>query len=149
MTSVARDPAGPQRKADKPVRVEPQSASLRVLVAEDGLVNRRLAISVLQREGHEVTLATNGENAVRALRYANFDLVLMDVEMPVMNGLDATRAIRERERNTGTYTPIVALTSNTNREECLEAGMDAFLSKPLRPEALKRVLGRVIKGSAA
>ena len=126
-----------------------QAASLRVLVAEDGLVNRRLAISVLEREGHEVTLATNGETAVKAHRYGQYDLVLMDVEMPIMNGLEATRAIRARERDTGTYTPIIALTSNSNRDECFAAGMDAFLSKPLRTDALRRVLGTVLGSNAA
>lgn len=126
----------------------PCTNGLRILVAEDGLVNRRLALCVLQREGHEVTLTTNGENAVQALRCERYDVVLMDVEMPIMNGLQATREIRARERATGTYTPIVALTSNSNREECFAAGMDAFLAKPLRAEALKRVL-RVVIGSHA
>lgn len=149
MSGSARNPGKAARKGDGTACTTPTTVSLRVLLAEDGLVNRRLALSLLEREGHEVTLATNGEHAVKALRYRSFDLVLMDVEMPVMNGLDATRAIRERERDTGTYTPIVALTSNTNRDECLEAGMDAFLSKPLRPEALKRVLGRVLGSNAA
>lgn len=133
------------RTSDSPQRL----ASLRVLVAEDGLVNRRLAVSMLEREGHEVTLATNGETAVKAHRYGQYDLVLMDIEMPIMNGLDATRAIRERERDTGTYTPIIALTSNSNRDECFAAGMDAFLAKPLRTEALRRVLYTVLGSSAA
>ncbi len=144
MTSVARDPAVPQRKADKPVRAEPHSASLRVLVAEDGLVNRKLAVSVLQREGHEVTLATNGENAVRALRYANFDLVLMDVEMPVMDGLAATNAIRQRESQRGGHLAIVAVTSSSGPDECLAAGMDAYLPKPLRHDALTQTMQQVL-----
>jgi CheY-like chemotaxis protein len=120
-----------------------------VLVAEDGLVNSRLALRLLQREGHDVTLADNGERAVSEVQTGTFDVVLMDVDMPVMDGLAATRAIRARERQTGNRTPIVALTSNTNREECLAAGMDAFLSKPLKTNALRRVLGTVLSGHAA
>jgi len=128
---------------------EVRTSCLRVLVAEDGLVNRHLALRLLEREGHDVTLAANGEHALKELRKARFDVVLMDVDMPIMNGLEATRAIRARERQTGQRTPIVALTSNTNRDECFAAGMDAFLSKPLRPEALKQILGVVLSGNAA
>ncbi|MFV1964954.1 MAG: response regulator [Pirellulaceae bacterium] len=127
----------------------PLTDPLRVLVAEDGLVNRHLAQRLLQREGCEVTIAANGELAVHELDSQQFDLVLMDIDMPVMDGLTATRTIREKERETGTYTPIVALTSNTNREQCFAAGMDAFLSKPLHLSALRKVLGDVLDGNAA
>jgi len=118
-------------------------------VAEDGLVNRHLAERLLQREGHRVTVAANGEHAVNEVNNQQFDLVLMDIDMPVMDGLTATRTIREHERQTGAYTPIVALTANTDRERCLAAGMDAFLSKPLLPSALRRVLDDVLDGDAA
>jgi CheY-like chemotaxis protein len=131
------------------IHSNPLNTQFRVLVAEDGLVNRHLAERLLQREGCEVITAENGELAVNELDNQRFDLVLMDVEMPVMDGLAATRTIRERERQTGNHTPIVALTSNTNREQCIAAGMDAFLSKPLRLGALREVLGDVLDGNAA
>jgi CheY-like chemotaxis protein len=127
----------------------PCDAQLRVLVAEDGLVNRHLAERLLQDEGFDVTTAENGQLAVAELDQRRFDLVLMDVDMPVMDGLTATREIRERERARGTRTRIVALTSNPNREQCLAAGMDAFLAKPLRLGALRELLGDVLDGSAA
>jgi len=103
---------------------------LRVLVAEDGLMNRRLAHGLLTREGHHVTLADNGAQALARLRQGQYDVVLMDVEMPVMNGLAATAALRDHEQKMGRYTPVIALTSNNNPDECRAAGMDAFLSKP-------------------
>lgn len=122
---------------------------LQVLVAEDGLVNRRLAQGLLTREGHQVTLADNGAQALSQLRRARYDVVLMDVDMPVMNGLAATVALRHHERKTGQYTPVIALTSNTNRDECLAAGMDAFLSKPLNIHAFRHVVAEIMRDSAA
>ncbi|MHB9077189.1 MAG: response regulator [Pirellulaceae bacterium] len=122
---------------------------LRVLVAEDGLMNRRLAHGLLTKEGHHVTLAHNGAQALSQLRKVRYDLVLMDVEMPVMNGLDATEALRHQEKAGGNYTPVIALTSNTNRDECLAAGMDAFLSKPLDIDAFRDVVATVLRDAAA
>jgi CheY-like chemotaxis protein len=122
---------------------------LSVLVAEDGRMNQHLAVRMLEREGHRVTVADNGESALDEMLQQHFDVVLMDIEMPVMDGISATRRIRDWERETGTHTPIVAVTSNTNRDECLAAGMDAFLSKPLRPDSLHQVLNTVIGGHAA
>jgi CheY-like chemotaxis protein len=122
---------------------------LQVLVAEDGLMNRRLAHRLLTKEGHHVTLADNGAQALSRLRRARYDVVLMDVEMPVMNGLAATVALRHHERKMGRYTPVIALTSNTDREECLAAGMDAFLSKPLDIDAFRNVVAEVMRDSAA
>ena len=83
------------------------------------------------------------------LRNVHYDLVLMDVEMPVMNGLAATEALRHHEKVAGKYTPVIALTSNTNRDECLAAGMDAFLSKPLDIDAFRDVVATVLRDSAA
>ena len=117
-------------------------APIRVLVAEDGFANRQLALRLLQREGHSVTAVRTGVHAVRELRYRDFDLVLMDIEMPGMDGLSATRAIRAWERETGGHTPIVALTSNNDPEKCFSAGMDGFLSKPLQIDELKFLLRR-------
>jgi two-component system sensor histidine kinase/response regulator len=127
----------------------PPRPRLQVLVAEDGLVNRLLAVHLLEREGHVVTLVVNGQQAARALGEGHFNLVLMDVEMPVMDGLTATRAIRQQEQMTGMHTPIVALTSSANCAECRAAGMDAFLSKPLQIGALRAILDTVVSPAAA
>jgi two-component system sensor histidine kinase/response regulator len=111
----------------------------RILVAEDNPVNQRLARMILEREGHRVEVAEDGIEAYQALERTRFDLVLMDVRMPRMGGLEATAAIRRREQETGRRVPIVALTAHAmkgDRERFLRAGMDAYLSKPLRPDDL-------------
>jgi two-component system, sensor histidine kinase and response regulator len=113
----------------------PASRPLRILLAEDNPVNRQLAIALLNRRGHVVTVAENGKAAVEYVERERFDLVLMDVQMPVMGGFEATRVIRERERASGGHIPIVALTAramNGDRELCLASGMDQYLAKPLR-----------------
>ncbi len=112
---------------------------LRVLLVEDNPVNQRLAHEILSRRGHRVTVAENGQEALDRLSEATFDIVLMDVQMPEMNGLDATRAIRAGEHTTGRHVPIVAMTAHAmagDRERCLAAGMDEYLTKPIRAEAL-------------
>jgi two-component system, sensor histidine kinase and response regulator len=114
----------------------------KVLLTEDNLVNQKVAARVLQRLGLEVEIANNGEEAVAAMEQRRFDLVLMDLQMPVMDGFTATRVIRERERP-GHATPIVALTANAmvgQRELCLQAGMSAFLTKPLDVARLRETL---------
>jgi two-component system, sensor histidine kinase and response regulator len=123
--------------------------ALRVLLAEDNLVNQRLASRLLEKEGHEVTVAPDGSKAVeawsRAEAAAPFDLVLMDVQMPVMDGFQATAAIRQEERNTGRHVSIVAMTAHAmqgDRERCLAAGMDDYLSKPLVMRDLLELLAR-------
>ena len=111
----------------------------RVLLVEDNLVNQRVAAGLLARRGHQVTLAQNGQEAVERLAHETFDLVLMDLQMPVMGGLDATAAIRARERMTGQHVRIVAMTAHamdSDRERCLAAGMDDYLSKPIVPGKL-------------
>lgn len=108
---------------------------LNVLLAEDNLVNQKLAIGLLKKQGHKTTLAVNGREAVREYREQQFDVVLMDVQMPEMDGLAATAAIREFESESGRHTPIVAMTAHAmkgDRERCLQAGMDEYLSKPIR-----------------
>jgi CheY-like chemotaxis protein len=118
---------------------------LRVLVAEDNPVNQRVAILLLKNEGHSVVLASNGEEAVEASDREPFDLILMDVQMPVMNGYEATRAIREREGRTGKHTPIVALTAHAMKgdcETCVQAGMDDYLSKPIQSRELRETVVR-------
>lgn len=121
----------------------------RVLLAEDSLVNQKLAVGLLEKHGHQVTVANHGREAVAALESQDFDLVLMDVQMPEMDGYEATAAIRARERETGRHTPIIAMTAHAmkgDRERCLEAGMDAYVAKPIRAqqvfETIAQVLGR-------
>jgi PAS domain S-box-containing protein len=119
---------------------------LRVLLAEDNLVNQRLAMRMLEKWGHQVIVAGDGRQALALLETSDFagvDLVLMDVQMPVMNGLEATAAIRERERTRGGHLPILAMTAHSmkgDRERCLEAGMDGYLSKPIQVQALFEAL---------
>lgn len=119
------------------------ASSLRVLVAEDNSVNQLLATRLLQKRGHSVVVVPNGREALAALDNGIFDLVLMDVQMPEMDGLEATTLIREKEKASGTHQSIVALTANAikgDRERYLAAGMDGYLSKPIRPEELNELL---------
>ncbi|MGH9712802.1 MAG: ATP-binding protein [Candidatus Acidiferrales bacterium] len=111
---------------------------LRVLLAEDNPANQELVVQLLTRRGHTVTVAENGREAIAAVNRHRFDLVLMDVQMPEMGGLEATQAIRERERLSGGHIPIIAMTAHAmegDRERCLAAGMDGYLSKPIDPKA--------------
>jgi CheY-like chemotaxis protein len=128
---------------------KPRPLALRILVAEDSRTNQRLATRLLERQGHAVTIVSNGKEAVEAIRRELFDLVLMDVEMPIMDGLAATRAIRSYESRRGTRLPIVAVTTRDNHRDCLAAGMDAHLNKPLRLDRLNRALQVVLPKSAA
>jgi two-component system, sensor histidine kinase and response regulator len=117
--------------------------ALRVLLADDSPVNQRLAVGLLQKRGHSVTVAANGKEAVALYAEAAFDVVLMDVQMPEMSGFEATAAIRMIERTRGRKTPIIGVTAHAmkgDRERCLAAGMDAYVSKPLRPQELFRVI---------
>jgi CheY-like chemotaxis protein len=119
------------------------SAFLRVLLAEDNAVNQRLAVRLLEKRGHRVTVAGNGREALEALEKESFDLVFMDVQMPEMDGLEATAAIREKEKTSGGHQPIIALTAHAmkgDREKCLAGGMDGYLAKPIRPQELEEIL---------
>jgi two-component system sensor histidine kinase/response regulator len=114
-----------------------------VLLAEDNAVNQRLAVRLLEKRGHRVTVAANGREALDALQRESFDLVFMDVQMPEMDGLEATGAIREKEKRTGSHQAIIALTAHAmkgDREKCLAAGMDGYLTKPIRPQELEEIL---------
>jgi signal transduction histidine kinase/DNA-binding response OmpR family regulator len=118
---------------------------LRILLAEDNAVNRKVAARLLQKQGHSVEVATDGMQALAAFTREAFDLILMDVQMPVMDGYDATLAIRAAEQGTPRHVPIVALTAHAmkgDRELCLKAGMDDYLGKPIRPRELASVLER-------
>jgi signal transduction histidine kinase/DNA-binding response OmpR family regulator len=123
------------------------SASLRVLLAEDNAVNQRLASRLLEKRGHSVVVAENGREALAALEKESFDLVLMDVQMPVMDGFEATAAIRKKEEASGIHLPVVALTAHAmkgDREKCLAGGMDGYLTKPIRPQELDEILQRYL-----
>lgn len=117
-----------------------------ILLAEDSVINQKLAIGLLEKWGHRVTVANDGHEAVMLSGQLAFDAVLMDVQMPEMDGLDATRAIRQRELLTGQHLPILAMTAHAmkgDRERCLEAGMDDYLMKPIRAEQLFQALERI------
>ncbi|MDX1944815.1 MAG: response regulator, partial [Pirellulaceae bacterium] len=112
---------------------------LRILLAEDGEVNREVAVGFLEIGGHQVTTAENGREALTLLDQGEFDIVLMDVEMPEMDGMEAARAIRRKESGTGEHTPIIAMTAHAvqgYKERCLDAGMDGYITKPIWPEEL-------------
>jgi CheY-like chemotaxis protein len=133
----APGPRGAASDASKP---------LRVLVAEDNPVNQRLAEALLVRRGHEVVLVGNGREAIAACAAGPFDLVFMDVQMPEMDGFEATAAIRSAERGSGGHVPIVAMTAHAmrgDRERCLDSGMDDYITKPISLSELDRVLERV------
>jgi len=116
---------------------------LHVLLAEDNPINRKLAVRMLENLGHKVRVAENGKEALSSLEKERFDLILMDVQMPEMDGLQTTRAIREREKTTGGHIPIVAMTAHAlkgDRERCLEAGMDGYVSKPFNAKDLSEAI---------
>jgi PAS domain S-box-containing protein len=116
---------------------------LRILLAEDNAVNQKLAALLLRREGHDVTVVGDGDAAVRAVVQGSFDVVLMDLQMPEMDGFEATAAIRAAERDTGRHLRIVALTAHAmkdDRDKCLKAGMDDYLTKPIDPARLRNAL---------
>ncbi len=128
------------------------SESLRVLLAEDNEVNQRLATALLNKHGHKVSIARNGMEAVLAFETGQFDLILMDVQMPVMSGLEATEKIREKERVTGAHIPIIALTAhamNEDRQRCLLAGMDDYVSKPIKIVTLLQAIAGLSQTAAS
>ena len=142
---------GPRRDASPRPVVATSRTPLHVLLAEDNAVNRKVAVRLLQKRGHTVVAVEDGRQAVRALDRERFDVVLMDVQMPEMDGFEATAAVRARERVQGGHVPIVALTAHAmkgDRERCLAAGMDAYVSKPIEAEELFTTLERVVPGDA-
>ena len=129
----------PQTIKAPPVTFLGDAPRLRILLAEDNVVNQRLAVRLLEKRGHIVTLANDGLEAIRASADASFDLILMDLQMPEMGGIEATAAIRAREISTGAHIPIIAMTAHAmtgDRERCMEGGMDGYLSKPIKAELL-------------
>ncbi|MBP7669462.1 MAG: response regulator [Candidatus Eisenbacteria bacterium] len=121
--------------------------TLRVLLAEDNPVNQRLATRLLERHGHEVSVVENGREAVDAFTRSSFDLVLMDLHMPEMGGIEATAAIRVHEQRVGGHVPIIALTADAIvgvRDSCLQAGMDGYVEKPIKPERLFQAIAELV-----
>ena len=128
--------AGGNAVGNRPCR---RSSLLRILVAEDNAINRLVAVRILQKAGHSVEVAVNGQEAIDLLARVAFDLILMDVQMPLMDGFEATARIREKEKGTGQHMPIVAMTAHAmkgDRERCLEAGMDGYVAKPIQEKEL-------------
>jgi two-component system sensor histidine kinase/response regulator len=116
---------------------------LDILLAEDNIVNQKLATRLLENRGHKVVVVGNGREALTALEHRSYDLVLMDVQMPELDGIAATRKLREKEKVTGTHQPVVAMTAlamKSDRERCLAAGMDGYLAKPIRAQELDEML---------
>jgi CheY-like chemotaxis protein len=114
-----------------------------ILLAEDNLVNQKVACKLLERRGHTVTVVNNGAEALTALEKRSFDLILMDVQMPEMDGLEATRQIRAREGSMGGHVPILAMTAHAmkgDKERCLAAGMDGYISKPVQVQSLMQTI---------
>jgi two-component system, sensor histidine kinase and response regulator len=125
----------------------PHLADLQVLLAEDSLVNQKLAAALLEQQGHMVTVVSNGKDAVAATAAGRFDLVLMDVQMPEMDGLEAVAQIRARERSSGAHLPIIAMTAHAlkgDRQRCLAAGMDGYVAKPIRAEELLATIDSLV-----
>ncbi|HZT33762.1 MAG TPA: response regulator [Bryobacteraceae bacterium] len=134
----ARGARAERRQAGAPA-ARANMRSLRILLAEDNIVNQTLAARLLEKRGHQVVVAGNGREALAALEQESFDVVLMDVQMPELDGLEAAAAIRRKERAGGGHLPIIAMTAGAmagDEERCLAAGMDGYISKPIRPQAL-------------
>jgi CheY-like chemotaxis protein len=114
--------------------------SIRILVAEDVEINQKLAMRILEKLGHQVTIAVNGREAVSRWETGEFDLILMDIQMPEMDGYEAAGMIRAREKGTGRHIPIAAMTAfalKGDDDKCLAAGMDAYISKPVKAEDIR------------
>lgn len=145
--AVAIAPKSPAAAADE----QPAGRPLHILLAEDSYANQRLAVAVLSKWGHTVVVASNGREAVEKHAQQPFDLVLMDVQMPELDGYQATAVIREREARLGGRVPIVAMTAHAmkgDREECLAAGMDSYVAKPIRMGELRRVIDEIVESRA-
>ncbi len=142
----------PEPRANRIPQPLAAARPLTILMAEDNVVNQRVALRILQKQGHRVVLAATGREALEKAGAQAFDLVLMDVQMPDVDGLTATKMIRERERLTGGHVPILAMTAHAmkgDRERCLSAGMDGYVSKPVRPRELAKAIEEATSAPAA
>jgi len=149
LVKVLAERVGPHAAEPTTDEVKPATSPLRILLAEDNAVNQKVALRLLERLGYGADVASNGLQAIEALERKPYDVVLMDVQMPELDGLDASRRICERWPPE-TRPRIIAMTANAmpeDREACLAAGMDDYVAKPIRPEELARALGRVRSSS--
>ncbi|MCX5873831.1 MAG: response regulator, partial [Deltaproteobacteria bacterium] len=124
---------------------------LNILLAEDNPVNQKLAVKILEKMGHTISVASNGIEVLDILENDHFQMILMDVQMPIMDGFEATKAIRDKEKLTGGHLPIVAMTAHAmigDKEKCLAVGMDGYVSKPINPNELSSVIENVFKSTA-
>jgi two-component system sensor histidine kinase/response regulator len=149
MICKSLQPIAPSAREFPPAsRGGPRPASeARILVAEDNAVNQRLALRLLEKRGYAATVVGDGRAAMTILEEQEFDLVLMDIQMPEMDGFEATAAIREREKSSGRHIPIIAMTAHAlkgDQERCLAGGMDAYISKPIRTEELFSAIARAL-----
>jgi len=148
VTAMAEHGRKTERYESTSALIQASERSLRVLLAEDNPVNQTLAMRILERLGHKAQVANNGKEALERAQEEEFDVILMDVQMPEMDGLEATMAIREAEAGSRKHVPIVAMTAHAmkgDREKCLDAGMDGYLSKPIRVDELKKVMSEIGK----
>ncbi|MGB6975239.1 MAG: response regulator [Terracidiphilus sp.] len=148
VTTMAEHGRKREQHARPPALIQAPERSLRVLLAEDNPVNQTLAMRILEKLGHKVQVVNNGKEALGRSQAEEFDLILMDVQMPEMDGLEATSAIRDAEARTGKHVPIVAMTAHAmkgDKEACLGAGMDGYLSKPIRRDELKQAMSEATK----
>jgi len=149
VVNVMSEPDVETRKPPRKPRA--RRGGLHVLLAEDNEVNQLVATRILEKLGHRVTVVSSGREAVSAVQSGTFDIIAMDVQMPEMDGLEATAEIRRRERTTGTHIPIIAMTAHAmkgDRERCLEAGMDGYTSKPIRITELEQAIATVLPKSS-
>ncbi len=140
--------AAPMITRDSLVDGRNPASALQILLAEDNLINQKLATRLLVKRGHQVTVTANGREALAALAERAYDVVLMDVQMPEMDGIEATRVLREREKMTGTHQQVVAMTAlamKGDRERCIEAGMDGYLAKPIQQQELDELLENYVE----
>ncbi|MGO9271372.1 MAG: response regulator [Terriglobia bacterium] len=152
LRATVSTPAGKTRTLVTRPSGQAGARRLHILLAEDNSVNQKLASRLLEKQGHDVVTVGNGREALEQLQKVTFDLVLMDVQMPVMDGLEATAAIRNRERSTGDHLPIIAMTAHAmqgDRDRCLAAGMDDYVSKPIDVKQLFTVVQNVLTASDA
>ncbi len=153
LTKAAQLSLEKDKPLQEPIRTleEEKRNPLHILLVEDNAVNQKLALRMLEKQGYTVFIAGNGKEAVEAYRKGRFDLILMDVHMPEMDGFEATASIRMLEKETGRHTPIIAMTAlaiQGDRERCLEAGMDGYVSKPIRSKELFEAIDNLISSSS-
>jgi CheY-like chemotaxis protein len=142
-TALAKPPHKPREAPFAPPPPLPSPKPSRILLAEDNAVNRQVVIRLLEKRGHVITVATDGAQAVAMTRKSSFDMVLMDIQMPGMDGYEATAVIRKDEESTGKHLPIIAMTAHAmegDRQKCLAAGMDDFVAKPIRVDELVKII---------